>query len=44
MQAVGSIHRSDVAFDIMIKVALFVGLIVSSPVWLYQLWAFIVPG
>ncbi|KWR72661.1 preprotein translocase subunit TatC [Arthrobacter sp. W1] len=31
-------------FDIMIKVALFVGLIVSSPVWLYQLWAFIVPG
>lgn len=31
-------------FDVMIKVALFVGLIASSPVWLYQLWAFIVPG
>lgn len=32
------------AFSIRLKVALFVGVIVSSPVWLYQLWAFIVPG
>ncbi|WBL18257.1 twin-arginine translocase subunit TatC [Citricoccus sp. NR2] len=31
-------------FDIMLQVALFIGLVVSSPVWLYQLWAFIVPG
>ncbi len=31
-------------FDIMFQVALFIGLILSSPVWLYQLWAFIVPG
>jgi sec-independent protein translocase protein TatC len=31
-------------FDIMLQVALFVGLVISSPVWLYQLWAFIVPG
>ncbi|ALQ30797.1 preprotein translocase subunit TatC [Arthrobacter sp. YC-RL1] len=31
-------------FDIMIKVALFVGLVISSPVWIYQIWAFIVPG
>ncbi len=31
-------------FDIMIKVALFVGLVLSSPVWIYQIWAFIVPG
>lgn len=28
----------------MFQVALFIGLILSSPVWLYQLWAFIVPG
>lgn len=31
-------------FDIMIKVAIFVGVIISSPVWIYQIWAFIVPG
>lgn len=31
-------------FDIMLQVALFIGLILSSPVWLYQIWAFIVPG
>ena len=31
-------------FDLMLKVSLFIGLIVSSPVWLYQIWAFIVPG
>ena len=31
-------------FDIMLQVALFVGLVLSSPVWLYQLWAFVVPG
>lgn len=31
-------------FDIMLQVALFIGLVVSSPIWLYQLWAFIVPG
>jgi len=31
-------------FDIMLQVALFIGLILSSPIWLYQIWAFIVPG
>jgi len=31
-------------FDIMFQVALFIGLILSSPIWLYQIWAFIVPG
>ncbi|WP_371931382.1 twin-arginine translocase subunit TatC [Glutamicibacter sp. MNS18] len=31
-------------FDIMLKVSLFVGLVLSSPVWIYQIWAFIVPG
>ncbi|WP_371415394.1 twin-arginine translocase subunit TatC [Citricoccus sp. SGAir0253] len=31
-------------FDIMLQVALFIGLVISSPVWLYQLWAFVVPG
>ena len=32
------------AFYLRVKVALIVGVIVSSPVWLYQLWAFIAPG
>jgi sec-independent protein translocase protein TatC len=31
-------------FDLMIQVSVFLGLILSSPVWLYQLWAFITPG
>jgi sec-independent protein translocase protein TatC len=32
------------AFFVHLKIAFVVGLIVSSPVWLYQLWAFIAPG
>jgi sec-independent protein translocase protein TatC len=32
------------AFFVHLKVAFVVGLIASSPVWLYQLWAFIAPG
>jgi sec-independent protein translocase protein TatC len=31
-------------FSLQIKVALFAGLGFSSPVWLYQLWAFLAPG
>jgi sec-independent protein translocase protein TatC len=31
-------------FYLRVKVAVIVGVIVSSPVWLYQLWAFIAPG
>jgi sec-independent protein translocase protein TatC len=31
-------------FDIMLQVALFVGVVISSPIWLYQVWAFVVPG
>jgi sec-independent protein translocase protein TatC len=31
-------------FMLRVQVAFFVGLIVSSPIWLYQIWAFIAPG
>ena len=32
------------AFYLRVKVAFIVGVILSSPVWLYQIWAFIAPG
>jgi sec-independent protein translocase protein TatC len=31
-------------FFLRLKIAFFIALIASSPVWLYQLWAFIAPG
>ncbi|MGH8793332.1 MAG: twin-arginine translocase subunit TatC [Stackebrandtia sp.] len=31
-------------FLLSLKVALFIGLLLSAPFWLYQLWAFIAPG
>jgi sec-independent protein translocase protein TatC len=31
-------------FMVRVQVAFFAGLIITSPVWLYQLWAFIAPG
>lgn len=32
------------AFDLKLQIALYAGLILSSPVWLYQVFAFLVPG
>lgn len=32
------------ALDMHFKVAFFLGLIISSPWWLYQLWSYIAPG
>jgi len=32
------------AFDLKLKISFYVGLIIASPVWLYQIFAFLVPG
>ncbi len=32
------------AFDLRLQIAVTVGIVVSSPVWLYQVFAFLVPG
>jgi sec-independent protein translocase protein TatC len=41
-----SINYSTItsAFDVKFQVALMVGVVVSSPVWLYQVFAFLTPG
>ncbi|NYG19926.1 sec-independent protein translocase protein TatC [Agromyces hippuratus] len=32
------------AFDLRLQIAFTIGLVISSPVWLYQIFAFLVPG
>lgn len=32
------------AFGIKIKVAMWIGLLISSPIWLWEIWAFLAPG
>lgn len=45
-QAIASLNFANPtdSFSIAITVGLFVGVIIASPVWLYQIWGFIVPG
>ncbi|MBW8483413.1 twin-arginine translocase subunit TatC [Actinomadura sp. PM05-2] len=38
------VHGIFDGFFIHLKVALIVGAVISSPVWLYQIWAFVAPG
>ncbi len=32
------------AFDLRLQVSIFIGVLISSPFWLFNLWAFITPG
>lgn len=32
------------AFDLRIQIAITIGVVISSPIWLYQVWAFLVPA
>lgn len=43
---VAALNYTDItgSFDLRIQIAITVGIVVSSPVWLYQIWAFLVPG
>src|SRR6476661_5745009 len=36
--------NATAAFSQQVSIALFVGVVAASPVWMYQVWAFIVPG
>ncbi|RKS73408.1 Sec-independent protein translocase TatC [Actinomadura pelletieri DSM 43383] len=38
------VHGIFEGFFVHLKVALMVGAVLSSPVWLYQIWAFVAPG
>lgn len=32
------------AFDTKVQISLFIAVLIASPVWLYQVWAFLAPG
>ncbi len=32
------------AFDVKLKISFFIAIVITSPVWLYQIWAFITPA
>lgn len=41
-----SLNYGDVtsAFDLQVQISLFIAVVIASPVWLYQVWAFFAPG
>ena len=32
------------SFDLQVQISIWIGVILSSPVWIFQLWAFVTPG
>lgn len=45
-QRVASLNYDAItsAFDLKLQIAFTVGVVLSSPIWLYQIWAFFIPG
>lgn len=43
-QATVNFGQIATSFDLKVRVSIWLGVLVSSPMWLYQLWAFITPG
>ncbi len=43
-QTIISFNAVGQPLDILIRISVFAGIVISSPVWLYQIWAFIMPG
>ena len=41
-----NINYGDItsAFDLKLQISFFIAILLSSPVWLYQIWAFLAPG
>lgn len=41
-----NINYGDItsAFDLKLQIAFFLAVILASPIWLYQIWAFLAPG
>ncbi|HEY0584222.1 MAG TPA: twin-arginine translocase subunit TatC, partial [Chloroflexota bacterium] len=53
LQAAAALHMKNAGLQVLaptdylvmeLKLALYVGLLISAPIWLYQLWSFITPG
>ncbi|MFJ4169541.1 twin-arginine translocase subunit TatC [Paenarthrobacter sp. NPDC089714] len=44
--AIATINFNSIAspFDFKLQISILIGLVISSPIWIYQLWAFITPG
>ena len=44
IQAVVNFGTVVAAFDLRIQVSIFLGVLMTSPIWLWNLWAFVAPG
>jgi sec-independent protein translocase protein TatC len=44
IQAIVNFGTVVAAFDLRIQLSIFFGIVLSSPLWLYNIWAFVAPG